>query len=110
VIERVDFDEGPIHPGEQRALTAWSDSPMTVAIKCFTDKPPPPGYKTCAACGTIPVKSGKTIYITADQETFEIFGGALELVLTDATGDSRKIIARVRAREEGSAGSLAAGA
>jgi hypothetical protein len=111
VIERVDFDESPINAGDQRALTAWSDTPMTVAIKCFTDEPPPPGYKACSACGTIPVKSGVTIYITADRGTFEQAGGVLELYLTDAAGDSRTLTADVRQREaDAEGGAMAAGA
>jgi hypothetical protein len=92
MIHRVLFDDGPIQPGEQRSLQAWADTTMTVAIKCFTNTPPPPGYKPCPSCGVIKLESGAETYITADLRTFERARGSGELHVTleDNTGDRRE--------------------
>jgi hypothetical protein len=112
MIHEVLFDAGPIRPGEQRSLQAWGDSRMFVEIKCFTNSPPPPGYKACAACGTIPLESGEKTTVTADRRTFELATGRSELHvnLEDLTGDRREYKLRVLTHEEGQSFAAAAGA
>jgi hypothetical protein len=96
------FDDGPIQPGERRSLQAWADTVMTVAIKCFTNDPPPPGYKACPSCGVIKLESGAQIYITADRGVFQRAGRGAELhvSLEDLTGDRRDYRLNVLGREE----------
>src|SRR5713101_6052827 len=90
MIREVLFDDRPIQPGERRPLQAWADTPMFVEIKCFTNTPPPPGYKACPSCGKIELESGQQIYVTADLGIFSrSVGGELHVLLKDQTGDSR---------------------
>ena len=90
MISEVIFDESPIQSGDKRSFRAFADAPMTVQIKCFTNAPPPPGYKACPSCGTIALQSGAAIDITADQTTFDQAGGGeLHVTVKDATGDTR---------------------
>lgn len=90
MITKVDLDSGPIAPGERRPITAWADTSLRVGIKCFTNTPPPPGYRPCAACGTIDIQSGETTYVTADRALFiESGGGYVEVILEDQKGDRR---------------------
>jgi hypothetical protein len=109
MITNVEFDDRPIRPGDMRRLTAWSNAEMSVAIYCFTDEPPPPGYRPCASCGTIPVKSGIGINVTCDRRTFERGGGGiLEVKLTDTAGDKREYNLSVLAHAEDASGAMTA--
>lgn len=90
MIREVIFDDGPIQPGERRPLRAWADTPMAIAIRCFTDQPPPPGYKPCQSCGVIELRSGEQTYITADRRFFERVKGELHISIKDHTGDHRE--------------------
>lgn len=112
MIHKVLFDVGPMRPGEQRSLQAWADSRMFVEIHCFTSKPPPPGYKACAACGTIALESGEETTVTADRRTFERAAGRSELHvnLEDLSGDRREYRLSVLTREEGELFAAVAGA
>jgi hypothetical protein len=91
MIREVKFDAGPIQAGEKRPLQAWADTRMSLEIKCFTNTPPPPGYKGCPSCGVINIDSGKVTYVTADRRTFEQAGGGqLDVTLEDQSGDRRE--------------------
>src|SRR5712664_3158052 len=100
MINEVFFDDGPIQPGESRPLLAWATTPMVVEIKCFTNTPPPPGYKACPSCGRIDLESGQQIQVTADLGIFsQAVGGELHVFLKDRTGDSRSYTLQVQERE-----------
>ena len=111
MIRDVKFDTSPIHPGEKRPLQAWADTRMTVAIKCFTKAPPPPGYKACPSCGEIKMDSGETTYVEAHYGTFErAKDGRLDVKIRDLTGDERAYHLRVLEIEEEAPRSMEAGA
>ena len=108
MIERVLFNNSPIYPGETRPLTAFSNLPLFVEVKCFTDTPPPPGYKACASCGVINARRGEEVEITADPVALQS-GGRLDVIVRDQSGDERIFKLTVRTRQTGAAGGLAAG-
>lgn len=97
MIRDVKFDESPIEAGKRRALQAWSDKDLSVAIRCFTKDPPPPDYKSCPACGVIRAQSGEIVYIVADENVFLEPGGRVEVVVRDESGDERQFRLTVRA-------------
>lgn len=101
MIDDVDFDDSPIGPGETRILKAYSNVPFTVFIRCFTKNPPPPGYRPCPACGSIPAISGQEIEVTADVDMFKKPGGVLEVLVRDEEGDARsyQLTVTVKPRE-----------
>lgn len=110
MIQEVEFDQRPMHPGERRILRAWATAELSVGIMCFTSDPPPPGYKACAACGTIKAGNGETIYVEADQQTFQRPGGHVEVIVRDASGDSRTYRLTVQVRTGGAGRSMQMGA
>lgn len=92
MIRNVDMVRSPIGPGERRKIRVDADGPVQIAINCFTDKPPPPGYKPCDACGTINIQSGEVATVTADQRFFSTNQGYLVIDVKDLSdGDTYRI-------------------
>jgi len=82
----IEFSTEPIAAGEARPFRAHGVAPITVQIKCFANKPPPPGFKPCPECGTFKMKSGESQLIRVSETTFSIGGGSLEIVAKDSSG------------------------
>lgn len=101
MIERIEFDERPMLPGAERTLRAWATSKLSVDINCFTQSPPPPGYKPCPSCGTIRINSGEAVRIVADRATFRRFSGYLQVTVRDLEGDEKIFQLTVREQEIG---------
>lgn len=88
MIERVLLSERTYFAGEQIALTAFGDSPMTAEILCFVRPPSPPSLKPCAECGKFNITSGVEFRFNANLRTFEEKNGHLKVKVVDATGDT----------------------
>jgi hypothetical protein len=92
MITRIDFEaEPPLRVGEERLLTAWATSSMSVEIECFRRPPVPPVLAPCPECGSFPLRPGEAIRIVASQAVFQEVRGFLEIVVSDSEGDRRVI-------------------
>jgi hypothetical protein len=89
MITSVEIDVSPMLPGEERTLKAWSDSTLTVDIRCFVSDPPPPGYRPCSSCGSITIESGVAYSYKANEAIFQEPNGALIIAIRDASGDEQ---------------------
>jgi hypothetical protein len=97
MINRIDFElEPPLRVGEERLLTAWATSPMSVDIECFRRPPLPPVLAPCSECGSFALRPGEAIRITASRAVFQDARGFLRIVVSDAEGDRRVIQVGVR--------------
>lgn len=105
MIHDVDIDTSPMSAGEVRRMIVRSTGPLTVAIKCFVGRPPPPGYKTCPECGTFSVKSGQPVDVVANSRIFRSASGQMDVIVTDTSdNDTRHItISASTASSEGGA-------
>lgn len=93
-----DFDSRPILAGESRAFTLKSPVPVRIQIRCFVQRPPPPGYRPCRECGALSVEFGQTVFIEASGSIFGSTGGALEIEVADLTGETALITLQVLQR------------
>jgi hypothetical protein len=81
-----------MQPGETRSLLIEASEPSSVEIRCFVEKPPPPGYRGCPECGTLKkIANNREVSITASRQIFGRSAGYLELTIIDATEDRRVI-------------------
>ena len=79
--------------GQKTITFSEGESPLTVEIFCFTDNPPPAGYKPCAECGSFTISSGQSFDVTANSQLFGASEGFVEISVTDATGS--RVVKRV---------------
>ena len=93
MISWVSLLTTPMKPGETRDVAVWGDEPHTVAIKCFVNTPPPPGFKECSTCGSYSLNSGIALKIVASDTLFRgpvgRIAGNLSIQITDNTGDQK---------------------
>lgn len=89
MIQDVEFDDSSMNPGERRRMTITGTARITVSIKCFITKPPPPGFKSCPECGTINATSGQPFEVAANSRLFSTSEGTLEIDIKDSEGDAR---------------------
>jgi hypothetical protein len=110
LIRHVEFGRGELAAGEQRVLVVDGEPPIAVSIECFVSKPPPPGLKPCAVCGSFSINRNEGLMVTADRRTFGRRGGTLIIAIADATGDTRRLQMHVSAETdlEGSSGAAMA--
>src|ERR1041385_8354306 len=85
---QVSFSTEPIAVGEARVLRVDGQEPISLNIKCFVNKPPPPGFKPCPECGSVIIKSGEARLITVPKKAFAQGGGSLVIVVKDRTGET----------------------
>ncbi len=99
----IEYDllKTPLSSGETREFTLLGSVPISGEIRCFVQRPPPPGYKPCSACGSFQVEPNESISIHADSDVFSQNGGMLELYLNDHLGNEEKITLIVNRREDG---------
>lgn len=82
--------------GDSRPLIVWASAPLRVEIECFRSPPTPPVLRPCSECGAFPVTSGEAIEVRAPESAQ---AGYLQIVVTDAEGDSRTY--RVHVSDQG---------
>jgi hypothetical protein len=99
VIERFEYPKEALRAGGVYYVVAVGAEPIAVEIRCFVRRPPPPGYKPCAECGSFVVRSGEALQLFASEATFQAEGGSLELRVRDADGDSRHVRLTVVGRD-----------
>ena len=85
-----EFDAKPMRAGESRELKSLSPS-VTVQIRCFTQKPPPPGFRPCPECGSFPLAQGDSVQVVAAPKVFGTSGGTLHIELTNPQGEKADI-------------------
>jgi hypothetical protein len=98
MIERVLLSERTYFAGEQIALTAWGNSPMTAEILCFVRPPSPPQLRPCSECGKFNIVSGVEFRFTANKNLFSETQGYLNIRVTDSTGDQRELRIEIEGR------------
>ena len=91
MIEIVDFDGASLVPGESRSLTLLGDGPFTLTNSCFVDNPSPPGFRPCAACGTISLAAGEAFNLESDWNFWRGKTGKMVVEITDSVGTSKTI-------------------
>ena len=101
MISNIEFPTETARPGEIRRLVVEGKSPIGVKIKCFTDRPPPPGYKACPECGQISIRSGQAHLLTVPRDAFATRGGELHLFIADADGDTHVLRIKVDRYDRG---------
>lgn len=99
MITDIVLDRGSLRAGETRYLQVYGAEPLEVAIHCFTQKPPPPGYKPCKECGAFKIRAGQALAVTANARVFADHGGWLAISIRDNEGDAREIRLTVASRE-----------
>ena len=90
MIRSVSIDTTPMHPGDSRSVTVWSDATFSVAIKCWVFDPPPPGFKPCDACGEFLKIGDISFKIVAPFSVFRSSPGELRIAVSDMTGYLRE--------------------
>lgn len=96
MIIAIDFDTGPIVPGESRSLDVRSNAgPIFVSIQCFREPPRPAQLTQCQECGSYRFAPGDEFLVTASRTAFSEGGGFLRVRVRDASGDSREFILKV---------------
>lgn len=91
MITNINFDTGPIRPGESRPLDVWSNTgPIFVAIQCFREPPQPAQLTSCQECGSYTFAPGDHFVVTASRRVFTQRSGYLRVVVRDASGDTRE--------------------
>lgn len=91
----IEFSTEPISAGSVRPIRIAGKKPIEIEIKCFTQKPPPPGFKACKECGTFSANSGELRHIFAPIEPFQTAGGELIIVCRDATGETQEFALKI---------------
>ena len=102
----VDF---PMQTGEHRELTITGDGPFIVTNSCFVDSPPPPGFRPCAACGSISIQSGESYQFETDAKFWQGKEGTLSIEIVDSVGESKKIDIKVLADGNSTSGQMMMG-
>ena len=92
MIDVVQFDPRPLRAGESRELVLSGDGPFQVMVSCFVDRPPPPGFRPCAACGKTTVRALERFRITTDREMWRRKEGSVQIDIVDATGEEKTLI------------------
>ena len=100
MIRAIDFPSEVLRAGEPYTLRIVAPDPITVEIRCFVETPPPKGYRPCPECGSIHARSGQVLHLRVSEVSFHSSGGALEIFIQDADGDSRRIRLQVSGRGE----------
>lgn len=96
MITNINFDAGPMMPGESRTLNALSNSgPIFVAIECFREPPQPAQLRACQECGTYTFSPGEQFVVTASRLIFSEHPGYIRVVVRDASGDTREFNLKV---------------
>ena len=89
-----------VHAGGRIVVSITSDSPLTVEIRCFTRKPPPPGFKGCPECGSFDVAQGsRDMVVTADAAVFRS-GGELHISALNRRLERREVVVNVEPPQE----------
>lgn len=93
MITGINFNAGPILPGETRPLEVWSNAgPVFVSIECFREPPIPAQLAPCRECGSYTVAPGDTVEVTASQAVFGQRRGFLRVTVRDRDNDKREFI------------------
>lgn len=87
------LDKETLVSGQKAIASSEGESPLAVEIFCFTNNPPPAGYKPCAECGSFTILSGQSFEVIANSQLFNASEGYVEISVTDAT--SSKAVKRV---------------
>lgn len=104
--EHFEFDFTTLSPGVEHQMR--SKQPGTTQIKCFLRKPPPPGFKPCANCGSFYVAAGDTFPIYADPKLFRSGQGEMHVEFTSKhTGETYTYVFDVANRNDSEPQSMA---
>lgn len=109
MIESFEYPQHELRPGEGYQLRVIAAAPIAVQIKCFKSSPPPPGYRPCAECGSFVARSGEIMVFSVSETAFKRIGGAIDVTVTDAAGDSRNVQLVVATEEEDRGQTVTAG-
>ena len=95
MIRDVQLSSQEVAIGEAVSLSVFADSPISLTIGCFIDRPPPPRFAGCAECSVQTVRSGEEVTIRPQLETWLHQEGGYLISIRDAEGDEREIRIRV---------------
>ena len=91
MIKIVEFDDRPVMTGEKRVLVLEGDAPFKLETSCFVDKPPPPGFRPCAECGSFKIDAFERFEIGSFSRFWHRKSGILEITIYDSVGESLKL-------------------
>ncbi len=84
----IKFPTTPLKFDEERTIESSRETPIKVAIECFTEPPTPAQLQPCPTCGTFQVTKTAPFTFTAPRQVFEKRTGYLRVVLTDGAEES----------------------
>ncbi|MFC2152188.1 hypothetical protein ACFLSE_06630 [Bacteroidota bacterium] len=91
MIQAVHVNSKEIRSGEVIELNIQAEYPITIEVKCFVTKPPPPRYIPCPDAGTFTLNRQEAFLYSATERIFKEGKGHIEFEITDADNDFKLI-------------------
>lgn len=99
MIQVLGLDQQNLGLSESRVLELAGDGPFEIQMRCFVDKPSPPGpgFVPCPECAaSYVVNSNQPFDIKCNPSTWSDKEGHIEINIIDSKGETRQLKLQIR--------------